>query len=698
VNRERDPELDALFEQDPGLRDVAAMLRSTPHDGAEPDPVFRANLRRRLMEEAWKMREPHLPWYRRLAAPPRLAWSGALVGILLIALAVAILGSNRGHSQTVMVHLQLDHPQNVALVKPVELQFSQPMDQQATNQAISVQPATELKYEWPSTTAVDISPRHGTLAPQTRYEITVGDGARTARGQPAGAARTFDFVTEPSQATPPPPVTPTPTPDTGGSLTLVGERKLGPIGSAPAAWSADGSQLYVIDPNGQLVAYAVAAGGAPQTIVQGGATLVAVGPGGPAYAQGGDIVYGSQPLKGANPSAIGFHGGRLVYVSGGTVLSADRTVHVQLAEQPAAAAFSPDGARLAYVGSSGLHLLDLSSGQDQRVPDTSALGAFSPDGAHYAFASAQYVGLTDNGATTTRPFSLAGVTGLSWSKDDQLLLTGPGGLLLQPVGGGAAAQLSSQAVSRPQWSPAADGTLSYVKGGAIFVARVSNGQQQQAANQEDVVNRFLAARQQGDAAGASSLLDAPGQAAFQLTPLIYGGGPGLSRYQVLLDQPDYMVVRLVVDQGTTERAIDESLTLTRDDQGRILIHDASDAPARDLGRGPEVVRVQVAAGQVTVTFDSDLDPSTVGAVTIAERRTTATYDRGSRAVVLALDRPLSQGSTYQLQISPFLHNYVGRSAVPLSLRLHGVSEGNPNPPGPNPTPSAGNQPRVIPTP
>ncbi|MFZ0217263.1 MAG: hypothetical protein WAM30_15125, partial [Candidatus Dormiibacterota bacterium] len=84
-----DDELDDLFEQ-PADREFARLLRATPKAEPEPDPAFRAALRRRLMQEAWKQKEPRRPWYRRVIGPPGLAWAGAMVGVLLIVFTTVI--------------------------------------------------------------------------------------------------------------------------------------------------------------------------------------------------------------------------------------------------------------------------------------------------------------------------------------------------------------------------------------------------------------------------------------------------------------------------------------------------------------------------------------------------------------------------------------------------------------------------------
>ncbi|HYZ03392.1 MAG TPA: Ig-like domain-containing protein, partial [Candidatus Binatia bacterium] len=428
----RDAELEELFEE-PDDREFAQFLRSVPHEQVEADPAFKMALRRRLAEEAWKLKEPRLPWYRRLLGPPALAWSGALAGVILILFATLTLAhSGRGGVHAVTVASPLDHAQAVSTVKPITLEFSQPMDQRATQQAVEVHPATQVAYRWSSPRTLEVTPQNGSLAPGTRYEVTVSAAARTTTNQQLGKPATMSFVT--AQATPAPPATPAapaPSPSRPPSQ-LLDAHQVGPAGPPAAVWSQDGSQLYVVGPAGQLSAYP-AGGSVAQPVADRDVRLVAPGPQGPAYARGQDLVYGSLTLAGVNPSAIGFHGSQLLYLQGQTVvngqpglLAPNGTKVAELDRAPTAASFAPDGSRLAYLGSDGLHLVNVADDKDQLVGPATVLGDWSADSSRFAYANGSTV-LETGGGAPTPVLSVSGANAIDWSAGGQLLLSGPSG-------------------------------------------------------------------------------------------------------------------------------------------------------------------------------------------------------------------------------------------------------------------------------
>src|SRR5690348_2041792 len=87
MGRHLDPELLEVL-QDSELLDVARMLGAHPRPSLDPVPLdqnFKWALRRRLLTAARTPAEPGRSWWRRLSAPPVLAWSGAAVGAVLIA-------------------------------------------------------------------------------------------------------------------------------------------------------------------------------------------------------------------------------------------------------------------------------------------------------------------------------------------------------------------------------------------------------------------------------------------------------------------------------------------------------------------------------------------------------------------------------------------------------------------------------------
>jgi hypothetical protein len=249
----RDPELEDLFEAPEDrevAREVRQFLRSTSTPAAGPDPEFQANLRRRLLEDAWRRQQAPPPWYRRVLGPRRLGAVGALAAAFVIALVATTHGSP---SQGVQVTSPLEGSQRVSVVQPVTLMFDQPMDRRSTEAAVAIQPATPVTYRWTSPQTLEIVPASGSLAPATRYEVTVQPSARTADQRPLSREVEISFVTAqpgatPAQgpsagptpstspsptATPSPSPTPTPTPSVSPSPSASPSPSTSPPTSAP---------------------------------------------------------------------------------------------------------------------------------------------------------------------------------------------------------------------------------------------------------------------------------------------------------------------------------------------------------------------------------------------------------------------------------------------------------------------------------
>src|SRR5579864_9842444 len=97
-------DLDDLL-QDSDLRRVAELLQSARAPEPPLDDAFRTGLRRQLMQEAWSVAEGRSgAWWRRLFAPPGLAWAGAVVGVLLIA-AIAVWQAGQPSGSVVQVYV-----------------------------------------------------------------------------------------------------------------------------------------------------------------------------------------------------------------------------------------------------------------------------------------------------------------------------------------------------------------------------------------------------------------------------------------------------------------------------------------------------------------------------------------------------------------------------------------------------------------
>jgi hypothetical protein len=682
---DEDQELDELF-REPELRDLAQRLHSVQHHMSEPDPAFRASLRRRLMSEAWDQMRPREPWYRRLLAPapargsrrtfpsaPALAGLAGAVGVLLIAFALAtMVFSPPGRTTTVTASSPLQDAQAVALKQPIVINFDHPVDPQAVQ--VQIQPATQAKYEWQGgdgqKSTLKITPVNG-LAANTQYQVTVAPSTRAAG--PAVAPKRVTFVT----TTPPP--TPTPKPSASPVPTgtpvppVVNSRPLQAAGTPQPSWSGDGSKLYVVGPTGQLLAVPVA-GGDAQQIQPDGVTMVAVGPGGPAYVRAGLVIYGQVSVAGTKPVALGFRAGKVVVATGDGVLAADGSRTAAFTETAQAADFSPDGDHVAYLGASGLHVVDLNTQADKPVGPASGLGDWSPDGKRYAYVTNAGVSVTD-GSAIRSVATVSGVAGVSWSPvSGQLLLGGASFLQSVPADGSdAPRKLADGTFTQPAWAPTGS-TFAFRRSGSIWAAQLSADRSTPTATQSvsDAVNAFMTARKAQQQDQASGYLDSAGKNAFANLQLIYSDSPQLSRYYLIYSQPDQAVVRLVLKQAGVESSlVDETLSVVTDQAtGRVLVHGVTETAARPVGKGPEVLTVSVQGSQVRVAFDSDLDPSsTAGGVSLKGAATTSTYDSGSRTVVLTASSGLSAGTTYRLTVGGAVKDLNQRTATPFQLDI-----------------------------
>src|SRR5258708_6333293 len=206
MNGRHDPELDDVL-QDEELSRLAGLLTSTRREEPPLDDAFRSGLRRQLMQQAWEMGEGRQSLWRRIFAPPGLAWVGATAGVILIATIVILNWTQQtGGFQQVFVQSPMDGSRSVALQQPILVSFNQPMDHPSTEAAVPILPPPNVTYSWSSNTLA-VQPTSGILAPNTHYQVTIGSGAKTAAGQPLTSSQTITFVTQP-----PAPATPSPTP------------------------------------------------------------------------------------------------------------------------------------------------------------------------------------------------------------------------------------------------------------------------------------------------------------------------------------------------------------------------------------------------------------------------------------------------------------------------------------------------------
>ena len=687
MRTQRDPELDQLFEQEPELRELAQLMRARPHPAAhaEPSPHFRMALKQRLMREAWeRASQPALPWYRRMLAPQPLAMAGAAVGALLIVFTVfQFANTPGGRNNTVTVRSDLNNAQTVSLSTAIPLTFTQSMDTNSVQTALTIVPATAAKYQWQDNNKqLTITPLHN-LAPNTQYVVKIAPSAKTQDGQALTNAPPVQFVTSP----PSPPPTPTPTSQpTSTPSPLIGSHLVAPTGNPAARWSTDGTKLYIVGPNGQLGAWTVQSPPVGTPVQPDGVTLVAVGPDGTvAYVRDGQITYGSVTVPGVQPIALGFGQSGLVFATATDVQSSDQRKLASLGEQATAADFSPAGDRLVYRGASGtLHLVDLArSGKDTAVGPSTGMGDWSPDGTRYAYQTDAGISVVDSSSgSSSKLLDFPGLTGLAWSHGNQLLLSTSSGLYIYAPGDAAGARkLQEGEFRQPSWAPAG-GHFSFKRGTDAWVGRLTaqggtGTSTSSGTGQDDVVNGFMAARMNLQAGQAANYLDAAGKDAFSSLTLVYTAPvPSLARYYVLLSQPNRVVVRLVLTKGSTQSAVDETLIL-KSSGGRLLIDGVTEKPRASFGAGPEILGVTVASDHVQVLFDSDLDQSTVqGSVSVKGANgqavsSQASYDAKGKAVTLQITGSLTSGATFDLLVGSGLRDYNGRQAVPYNLQFLG---------------------------
>lgn len=726
MNGYHDPELDDVL-QDDELRRIATLLGSARSPEPPLDDAFRTGLRHQLMQQAWSMTEGRQSWWRRAFAPPGLAWAGAAAGVILIAVvAVEWAGQGAVGPFQVVATSPLDGNQSVALAQPILVSFNQPMDHPSTEAAVQITPATTVAYQWQGNT-LEVIPTSGNLAPNTQYQVTIGPGAKTATHQDLKAPQTITFVTQ-APATPTPQPTPRPTP-TSTSL-LTGEKQLAAVaggGPAPLQWSSDSSTIYYVDGKGALDVVAVKTG-AVTVIAPDGASAPVMSPAGDrlAYIRGGKIeilTFASgktdELVVTPAPVLVGWSQTAVVWTAADGVYAPSATGFKQIAALPTTGtvtpvAFAPGGDQLVYRQDQSLELLNLQTGVSTQLGDSGAtfLG-WSPDGTLLLYSTATGAVVSDlkGKAQATVPSGDA-----SWSRLDAILIGTDTDLSQVRPDGSGLTRLSNGTYRAPTWAPNGS-TFAFFRGGALWTATAPAMPPEPTALDQaaTVVSAFMDARLKGQADQASTWLDASGKQAYAADgmSLVISGDPHFSRYYVLTKEmvgtdPDTarFVVRLVLTKGKLDVSdLEETLTVVRDATSKqFLIDQATASSRRDLGKGAEVVSVDVSPDTVKITFDSDLDPGTIGdGVLILDAKgkpieAVPTY--ASRVVTFSgLD--LKAGDQYKLVVLPSVRDVAGHNiANEYDLALFGPTvKKNPDrrqaappssAPSPTPTPDAGN--------
>lgn len=722
MNSYHDPELDDVL-QDDELRHLAAVLTSARRPEPPLDEAFRTGLRRQLMKEAWEISEGRDSWWRRLFAPPGLAWAGAITGLLLIAAVVVFMaGQPPGGLTQIVASSNLDGKNSVALAQPIQVQFNQPMNHETTEAAVQITPATNVAYSWDQNT-LTVQPTGGSLAPNTQYQVTIGPTATTASGQHLSTPQVITFVTQPPAPPPTPAPTPRPTP-----TPVLGEKQLASLvgaASLKAQWAADSSSIYYVDGKGALNLISTK-GGSIQVIAPDGVTSLAMAPAGDrlAYVRGDKLevltfATGKTDELAPNPAPVmvGWAKDQLVWAAADGLYAQSNNGPTKLAPLPTTGtvaatvlSIAPDGTHAVYRLDTNLYLVDLGTGKSMQLGQANAtFQGWSPDGTLLVYGAGDTLVVADAVGVTQTTLPASGEA--TWSSQDGILIGSDTLLYEVHPDGSNGIRVSNGTYHFPLWAP--NGTaFAFVRGGSLWVAVAPALPPIPASIDQasQVVNAFMDARLQGDSIRATTMLDDNGKKAYGPggLALVVTGDPRFSRSYVLTQemvstQPDSarFVVRLVLSHGKIDvSSYEETLTLVRDPTTKgFVVDQAAGGPHRDLGKGAEVVNVVVGQDSVKVTFDSDLDPGTItdGVIILDSKgkqvNATATYS--NRTVTLSgLD--LKENSTYRLVVLSTVRDVLGHNVaaeydldfVGPSAKKHGNHHDAVVSPSPSPSPAA----------
>ena len=729
MSMRHDPELDDVL-QDQELRRIADLMASSRQAEPPLDEAFRSGLRRQLMQTAWEMGEGRPSLWKRLFAPAGLAWVGAATGLVLIAgLVVFNALQPAGGLDKIFINSPLDGSKAVALQQPILVNFNQPMDHPSTEAAVQIAPATNVTFSWQQNTLA-VQPTSGNLAPNTQYQVTIGSGALTAAKQPLTTAQTITFVTQP-QAPPTPSPSPTPRSTASPTSLLAGEHQLSQVGSLVGSivqWSADSSSVYFVDAKGAL-SVVPAKGGDVKVVASDGVSSPAIAPAGDrlAYIRGGKIeiltfATGTTAEVVVTPVAtlVDWAKDQLVWAAADVIYTQGSNGPALIATLPKTGAvsvlsFAPDGTHAAYRQDQNLFVLDLATAKSTQLGQGGAVfSGWSPGGTQlmYSIADALIVSDLQGVSLSTLPGGDA-----SWSSQDAILVGSDTDLFQVRPDASAPTKLASGTYRLPTWAPNGK-DFAFFRGGALWAASAAALPAEPTTLDlaTAVVNSFMQARQNGQADRAAAFLDDSGKQAYSgdRLKLVINGDPHFSRFYILTQavtgsQPDTatFVVRLVLTHGKLDVSdFEETLTVVRDAATKQFVIDQATAGAhRDLGKGAEVVGVVVAADNIQVSFDSDLDPGTVtDGVHVLDskgKQVDATVTYANRTITISgLD--LKPGAHYKLVVLTTVRDVLGHNvAAEYDLQLlgpvvknktdhkgAGTASATPAPASPTPTPSS----------
>jgi DNA-directed RNA polymerase specialized sigma24 family protein len=661
---------------------------STDLREAEIDPGFQRRLAAGLAAErvrlvaARRRRRWRLP-LSRLASRPRLtlgvgAASAAAIALLVVGRAWVVLPMTSPVPVTATA--AVGSLSSVDPASTVSVDFSRPMDRDAVVRALRLNPATAVRTAWRGNRLL-VTAVHG-FTPNSPYVITIDRSeARTASGVPLRADLDVVFGTAPLPSPRPSAGSPAALPLTnvaaaaGGSRAVITADGAVVVTSASAQWGAQtfsglisfhGQSFDRLGPpadaicvsrSGRSLAYLSGSGPGAQIVVT-------AWDGAP-----GQVV--SDPVDDGSP--LGWIGdGEVLFVSGGHLEAVDRGGRTRSPAGDAIDAahdtlvMSPGG-RYVFLRAAGAggkpgqgRLLDLVRHSTHQLAGIVGEPAFSADGATTVWIdgsgpSPRLDSAPSGGGpvlSVTLPVAAGDRVGdLAVAPDGGRLaysLTradGSGGeLRVADLNDGATLAASAAGAGRsPSWSPAGD-QLAFLghPGGQPEIQVAAAGATATEAVQGSIT-RFADAQVARDGSALHALSD-PGLDVDDL--------PQPSRVVVVQVVPAGQDVwratlRVLVDPIPADpepRSADEWLLLRRDaSSGAIVVANVSATSLTDVTSGPHVVRVQPGPkpGSVTVTFDADLDASSVPAATAVRVggrvvRVDTSYDASTRTVTVGV--------------------------------------------------------------
>jgi len=469
-----DPELQEIF-TDPAHQEVVDLLKVTRPAAPPLDPHFRSYLRAKLMTEARRTLGPQASrsWFP-FSFPLRTlmpAMAAVAAGFIVVLGVEVYLHNQTTPTNQVAVRL-INNKTDVATVEPIQIQFSGPVDKNAIEESVQIEPATAVTKQWVGNTLV-IIPDHP-LAPNTAYTVKLKPLATAPTPNPATpnstpkpvAAATPVVVHFTTVRAPVPPAVPPSF--TSSNVSWGHDSRLANSGTIlNATWTPAG-QLLVTRPAGQP-GPGVSANASPSASAPGGATtdiwlmsalgtpLRVLAPGAtlPSTAPTGGL-FASWSLASGNQTSLQIHDlqGNLV----STVATVDG-----IPDRPAVWVGSD---RVAYVDNGTLRVVGLHASVS--IPalkvEQGSLAA-SADGQQLAAQTTDGAVVLDLATGATRTRLPQGATGFAWSSKGDLafLLQREGGTDLYLLTDGRYARIAStsngQAWSDPNWSPDATSLL-----------------------------------------------------------------------------------------------------------------------------------------------------------------------------------------------------------------------------------------------